>query len=88
MPGEPLQFRHIGGYPFPVCRQHALNCRRLAKEATTTQSKQTFQNLAQSWTRLAAELEQAQALLNFLNGMEFKNAPASSDKAEQYEEAP
>jgi len=70
-----------------VCRRHALNCRRLAKEATTTQSKQTFQNLAQSWTRLAAELEQAQALLNSLNGMEFKNAPASSDKAEQYEEA-
>jgi hypothetical protein len=56
--------------------------------AIPAQSKQTFQNLAQSWTRLAAELEQAQAPLNFLNGMEFKNAPASSDEAEQYEEAP
>ena len=77
MPGDPKE-----------CRQHALNCMLLAKEATTAQTKQTFQNLAQSWTRLAAELEQAQALLKALNGLEFKNAPASSDKAEQYEEAP
>jgi hypothetical protein len=38
-------------------RQHALNHMLLAKEATAAQSKQTFENLAQSWTRLAAELE-------------------------------
>jgi hypothetical protein len=65
MPGNPKE-----------CRQHALNCMRLAKEATTSQSQETFQNLAQSWTRLAAELEDAQALLNALNEMELKNAPA------------
>jgi hypothetical protein len=35
MPGDPKK-----------CRQHALNCMLLAKEATTAQSKQTFQNLA------------------------------------------
>ena len=51
MPGNPKE-----------CRQHALNCLRLAKEATTKPSKH-----AQSWTRLAAELEQAQALLDGLN---------------------
>jgi hypothetical protein len=44
----------------------ALNCMLLAKEATTEQSKQTFLNLAQSWTRLAAELEDADALLKVL----------------------
>lgn len=64
MPGDPKQ-----------CRQHALNCMLLAKRATTEESRQTFHNLAQSWTRLAVELEGAQALLNGLNGMEFKNAP-------------
>jgi hypothetical protein len=46
----------------------------LAKEATTAQSKQTFENLAQSWTRLAAELDNAQSLLNALNGMENEEA--------------
>jgi hypothetical protein len=59
--------------------------RTFAKEATIAQSKETLQNLAQSWTRLAAELEAAQALLNALNGMELKNAP--SDEADQHEEA-
>jgi hypothetical protein len=74
MPGDPKE-----------CRQHALSCMLLAKEATTSQSRQTLQNLSQSWTRLAAELEDAQALLNALNGME--NVPASSDEADHQEEA-
>jgi hypothetical protein len=73
MPGDPKE-----------CRQHALNCMLLAKEATTVQSKQTFHHLAQSWTRLAAELENAQALLNALDGVENR---ASSDEADDSEEA-
>ena len=74
MPGDPKE-----------CRQHALNCTLLAKEATAAQSKEIFQNLAQSWNRLAAELEDVQALLNALNEMELRNA--SSDQVDQHEEA-
>jgi hypothetical protein len=55
MPGDPKE-----------CRQHALNRMILANGATTGEAKQTFHNLAQSWTRLAVELESAQAFLNAL----------------------
>jgi hypothetical protein len=37
MPGNPRE-----------CRQHALNCALLAKEASTAQSKQLFHDLARS----------------------------------------
>jgi hypothetical protein len=61
----------------------------LAKEATTPQSQQTFHDLAQSWTRLTAQLEDAQSLLAALNGMEFKDAPENtpSDEADQQNKA-
>jgi hypothetical protein len=72
MPGDPKE-----------CRQHARNCMVLAKEATTAQSKQTFHNLAQSWTRLAAELEQAQVLLDALNGVESKRSPESAPSSNE-----
>jgi hypothetical protein len=55
MPGDPKE-----------CRQHALNCMLHANAATTVEAKQTFHNLAQSWTRLAVELESARAFLNAL----------------------
>jgi hypothetical protein len=65
MPGDPKE-----------CRQRALNCMLLAKEATTEKLKQTFLNLAQSWTRLAVELEDAGMLLKSLSEIELANAPA------------
>jgi len=77
LPGDPKE-----------CRQHALNCMLLAKGATTVESKETFHKLAQSWTRLAVELEDAQALLNALSEMEFKNAPAETDRDEEVLQAP
>jgi hypothetical protein len=67
MPGDPKE-----------CRQHALNCMILAKGATTAEAKQTFHKLAQSWTRLAIELESAQAFLNALT-----DATVQSDEALQ-----
>ena len=56
MPGDPKE-----------CRQHALNCVRLAQTATTPQSREHFANLAQTWVRLAEELERAQAFLSALD---------------------
>jgi hypothetical protein len=63
MPGDPKD-----------CRKHALNCTLLAKQATTEEAKQTFSNLAQSWTRLAAELEAAEGLLKSLSEIEVTEA--------------
>jgi hypothetical protein len=60
----------------------------LAKQTANQESKQTFLGLAQSWTRLAVELEDAQALLNALSEMEFKDAPAETDRDEEVLQAP
>ena len=49
------------------CRQHALNCVRLAQTAATPQSREDFANLAQTWVRLAEDLERAQAFLAALD---------------------
>jgi hypothetical protein len=63
MPGDPKE-----------CRQHALNCMLLAKQTANQESKQTFLGLAQSWTSLAVELEDSQALLNAINEIGLENA--------------
>jgi hypothetical protein len=52
MPGDPKE-----------CRQHALNCMLLAKEARSEDEKNRLLHLAQTWTKLAIELEQAEAFL-------------------------
>jgi hypothetical protein len=44
------------------CRMHAANCRTLAAQATPS-AKETFTHLAETWERLAAELESAQTFL-------------------------
>jgi hypothetical protein len=45
------------------CRMHAANCRTLAAQATSPSAKKTFTNLAETWDRLAVELESAQTFL-------------------------
>ena len=60
MPGDPQK-----------CRERALKCKYLANDARTESAKQMFFDLAQSWLRLAAELENTNALLNALNEIDF-----------------
>jgi hypothetical protein len=78
MPGDPKE-----------CRERAMICMLLAKEASNAQSKQMFFDLAQSWSRLASELEDALAFLNALKEMEFEDASenAFSDEGDQHEAA-
>ena len=52
MPGDPSE-----------CREHAKSCLQLAAEAHSSQAKETFESLAGTWLRLAADLEQSRALL-------------------------
>jgi hypothetical protein len=52
MPGDPSE-----------CREHAKNCLRMASEAPSPLAKARFENLAETWMRLATDLEHARALL-------------------------
>jgi hypothetical protein len=68
MPGDPKE-----------CRKHALNCMLLAKQASTEESKQTFLRLSKSWTRLAAELQDAETFLKTISEIEVSNPPQGED---------
>ena len=59
MPGDPKE-----------CRKHARNCLRIAEASTNAEITRTFVDLAHSWTRLALDLESAQALLVAVEDME------------------
>lgn len=58
MPGDPKE-----------CRERAANCRRLA-ESDGPSTRQTFLSLADSWERLASELENAQCFLQAMTAIE------------------
>jgi hypothetical protein len=57
MPGDPKR-----------CRLHAVKCMQIADETTNSEVRRTFVDLAHHWNRIAVELDDAQALLNALNG--------------------
>ena len=59
MPGDPKE-----------CREHARNCLQLAEASANAEITRTFVDLAHSWTRLALDLESAQALLVAVEDME------------------
>jgi hypothetical protein len=59
MPGTPKE-----------CRDNADCCRRLAETATGVTARETFLNLADTWDRLACELENAQAFLEAMEEIE------------------
>jgi hypothetical protein len=60
MPGNPDQ-----------CRLNAARCLRLAERARKPEMRETFLALADTWTKLAAELESDEALLRAISDMEF-----------------
>ena len=55
------------------CRERALKCRYLANEARTPQSNRMFLDLAETWFRLAAELDDTNTFLHALKAMEFED---------------
>jgi len=52
MPGDPRE-----------CREHAKHCLMLAAEAHTVVAKERFESLANTWLRLASDLEHTRTLL-------------------------
>jgi hypothetical protein len=50
---------------------NAARCSKLAERARRPEMRRAFKALADTWTRLAAELESDQALLRAISEMEF-----------------
>jgi hypothetical protein len=76
MPGDPTE-----------CQERAMDCLLLAKEASDAQSKQMFLDLAQSWSRLAAELDDTLTFLNTLKTIKLEDEGAFSDEVDAQHEA-
>ena len=53
----------------------AVRCIELARRARTLEGRQTFQNLAEKWKGLAADIERAEASLEELNETGFRRSP-------------
>jgi hypothetical protein len=66
------------------CREQARLYAYLASTTEVPESKEHFASLAESWMRLAAEIEGAQILLRALGQIEFGEAQLDED---QYSEA-
>ena len=60
MPGDPAQ-----------CRLNAVRCFELSECSKDPAGRQSLAALAETWTKLAAELESEQALLNALSEIRF-----------------
>jgi len=60
MPGNPEQ-----------CRLNAARCLKLAKRARRPEMREAFTALADTWARLAAELESDEPLLRAISELEF-----------------
>ena len=61
MPGDPAQ-----------CRLNATRCFKLSQRAKDPARRQHLAALAETWTKLAAELESDQPLLNTLAEINFE----------------
>ena len=60
MPGNPQQ-----------CRVNAKRCLRLASRATKPERRQNLTDLAEIWTKLAAETESDDGLLRVIGELDF-----------------
>ena len=52
------------------CRQRALTFAQRAQTSATPEARQTFANLANTWLKLAADIEASQALLETWGDLE------------------
>jgi len=46
------------------CRQHALDCVRMAQTALTAEARKTWSDLAKTWLIFASDLEASEPLLD------------------------
>jgi hypothetical protein len=70
MPGDPAQ-----------CRLYAARYLELSEQAQDPERRRNLAALAETWTKLAAELESEQALLNALSDLTL-DEPSSAEGSE------
>ena len=70
MPGDPKE-----------CRKNAVCCREMAARATSATARGTFENLADTWERLAMDLQCAQWFVETMDAIETEKPlePAVTD---------
>ena len=56
------------------CREHARDCAELARQ-TTSEARDHFTSLEQSWLRLAVEIESGQKLLDLIREISRDHVP-------------
>jgi hypothetical protein len=61
MPGDPKE-----------CRQHALNCVRLAQTSPYPHAREHFARLARTWIKLADDIERSQVFLRAMEDDEIE----------------
>jgi len=49
------------------CRRNALTCMQLAQTAPSSEAREHFAELSQTWLRLAGDIETGQTLVDLLN---------------------
>jgi hypothetical protein len=66
MPKQPQEMENVEVLmPTPSeCRQHALDCVRMAQTADTPEARKTWSDLAKTWLRFATDLEANECLLD------------------------
>jgi hypothetical protein len=58
-----------------ACRAHALRCAEVAQRAQTPEDRREFLKFAESWERLANEIEHNELLVQFIDGLATKPQP-------------
>jgi hypothetical protein len=52
------------------CRRNALSCMQLAQTAASSEAREYFAELTQTWLRLAGDVESGKALVDLLNAFD------------------
>ena len=88
-PPSGLGIGHLEGKPMPghseACRAHALRCFKVAEKACTPEERREFLSFAESWERLADEIERNERLITLIDELAINNPIDEDSQRELYE---
>ena len=68
-----------------ACRAHALRCTEIAEKAPTPEDRREFLSFAQSWERLADEIERNELLVTLIDELATKDLTNEDSQRELHE---
>jgi uncharacterized protein Yka (UPF0111/DUF47 family) len=68
-----------------ACRAHALHCFKVADKTRTPEDRQEFLSLAESWERLADEIERNEFLIALIDELATKNLTEEDSQRELHD---